>query len=416
MSKKNQYLVYLPLLLTIFIDALGVGIVYPVFATVFSTQGGGFFPHLTPAESSIYYGLTVGAFPIAMIFGSPLIGDLSDQLGRKKILMCCLVGEGLGMFMMGMALVFKSVITIVLARGFTGFLAGSMGLAQAAVIDVSSKQSKTANLSLVSLASALGFSLGPWFGGVATNIKLLGEFGYTSPFLIACAMALGNAVLLWYTFHETHKVTEKKKISPFKGISQMIEGFSSKELRNVSLILLLVQLTYSMFFQSTAISLSDNFKYSLTQIGHFMSLIGIMYALSLLFIIRIVVKFMPAETILKYSLIVVTIGFCISIPMNIVLVWISAIPVPIGVGLAYVCSISLLSNAAPAEKQGWAMGIASSVNGAAWGLGSILCGIAVALSFHVSYIFVTVVAIVAILLVRKTKFPKNIEVTAPTPH
>ena len=86
MSKNNDpnAFVYVPLILTIVIDALGVGLVFPVFATLFGPTGGLLPPETSATVTNLLYGITLAAFPIGMFLGAPILGDLSDHLGRKK--------------------------------------------------------------------------------------------------------------------------------------------------------------------------------------------------------------------------------------------------------------------------------------------------------------------------------------------
>lgn len=184
----RNFIVYIPLLMTIFLDALGVGIVYPVFATVFGS-GSGFFSHIDKNMANIFYGLTIGAFPLAMLVGAPILGDMSDRIGRKKVLLVSLWGESLGMLLLALALYFRDPIMLIFGRAFTGLLAGSIGLAQAAIIDISFQKQKTINLSLISLAGSIGFTTGPWIGGLLAGKSTFLYFGYLGPFLFASILA-----------------------------------------------------------------------------------------------------------------------------------------------------------------------------------------------------------------------------------
>ena len=90
--KKSALFVYIPLILTIVIDALGIGLVYPVFATIFNSTSTGMLPAGTPVSiSHLLYGITLSAFPVGMFIGAPLLGDLSDQLGPEKSIVTVLI-------------------------------------------------------------------------------------------------------------------------------------------------------------------------------------------------------------------------------------------------------------------------------------------------------------------------------------
>ena len=398
---KKKY-VYLPLLMTILIDALGVGIVYPVFATVFgSASENSYFHGLSPFMANLFYGLTIGAFPIAMLIGAPILGDMSDQVGRKKVLLLSLFGEAIGMLALGFSLYIKSLFLLVFARAFTGLLAGSIGMAQAAIIDISPQEKKTVNLSFISLASSLGFTLGPWLGGVLAETSFLPSVSccYTGPFLFTAVMAFANGIFLIIVFNETFTVRKQPKISFVKGIAQLSEGFKDKRVRHVSILLFIVQLTYCMFFQTTALLLTSNFHFTTSQLGHFMSLVSVTYAFTLLLLVRIAVKYFSLNRILWASMLLISLGYAIGIYGKLPAIWLSANPTAIGVGLAYMTLITMYSNIADEHSQGWAMGVAASMSAAGWGIGSVTTGLITSISFHLVYIIALFMALVGFYII-----------------
>lgn len=399
-EKIKKFIVFIPLLVTIFLDSLGVGIVYPVFATVFGS-GSGFFGHIDKNLANLFYGLTLAAFPIAMLIGAPILGDMSDHIGRKKVLLYSLWGEALGMFILAFALYLKSPALLILGRAFTGLLAGSIGLAQAAIIDISPQKQKTINLSLISLAGSLGFTSGPWIGGALAGKSLFSFFGYSAPFLFSAILAFANGILLIKYFSETSVQKKEGKISIFKGIVLFKEGFSDAKFRKISIMLFMIQISYCMFFQSTALSLSDNFHYTAPQLGHYFSLLAIVNAVTLLVIIRIAVKYLSFNRILVISFLITAFGFALGIAVKEPLIWASAIPTPIGVGLAYMTLLTMYSNIANAHSQGWAMGVATSMSAAGWGLGAIISGLLSSVSFHLIYILALTIILTAFVLLTE---------------
>src|SRR3990167_614792 len=94
----------LPLLLVVFIDALGMAIIFPILNPIFMSATG-----ILPADTSMHvrnmwYGITLCMFPLAVFIGTPILGDLSDSIGRKKILLICLVGIGTSYILSGFSL------------------------------------------------------------------------------------------------------------------------------------------------------------------------------------------------------------------------------------------------------------------------------------------------------------------------
>lgn len=163
----------------------------------------------------------------------------------------------------------------------------------------------------------------------------------------------------------------------------------------------MVQLAYCMFFQTTALSLSDNFHYTTSQLGRYFSLLAIINAITLLVLVRIAVRYMSFNSILLVSLVITALGLALGIAVKESLIWASAIPTPIGIGLAYMILLTMYSNIANVHSQGWAMGVAASMSAAGWGIGSILSGLLSSVSFHLIYIFSLVIILTALILLTE---------------
>src|SRR3990167_4007267 len=106
MSKHSSFAACAPLLLVIFIDGMGLSLLFPVLGSIIIDT----HSHFLPATVSIsmrdfLYGLTIGIFMICWFFGAAILGDLSDTIGRKKALMVCLIGSFFGYLLSAMAVV-----------------------------------------------------------------------------------------------------------------------------------------------------------------------------------------------------------------------------------------------------------------------------------------------------------------------
>src|SRR5437879_9708096 len=104
---KNFFLAASPLFLVLFIDSMGLGLVFPVLnALVFEPSAHFIHADLTKNVRNLLFGITVSIFMFCWFFGAAFLGDLSDQIGRKKSLMICLVGAVIGYIFSAMAIVF----------------------------------------------------------------------------------------------------------------------------------------------------------------------------------------------------------------------------------------------------------------------------------------------------------------------
>ena len=402
MSKNNNthFLIYVPLILTIVIDSLGVGLVFPVFASLFS-QTDGILPAGMPASiGNLLYGVTLAAFPVGMFIGAPILGDLSDHWGRKKVLLICLFGEGICMWLCAVALLFNSIPFIILFRLLTGLFAGSIGIAQAAVIDISPPQKKAVNLSLISIALGVGFAVGPIAGSFFAAGPFYIRFGYSGPFIFAGCLALLNGTLLFVIFKETTTYFKKGKVSLYKGFMLFLAGFSSRRLKNLALTLLFVQMAWIIYFQTSSLFMVEKFNYNISQLGRFISYIAVVYSFVLIVIIRVLGKYFTIEKIFLYSCAILGCGLLIASFNTEFTAWFAVIPIAAGSGLAYLSAITLFSNSVGKNSQGWVMGIVGSIVAASSCFGSIISGLFTSISFSVTFIIGAVFAFAALLIVK----------------
>ncbi len=187
---------------TLFLDILGIGLVIPILpglvksfaATELSNGGGGLFTMFssgsTPEElASTWFGLLLASYAAMQFIFSPVLGSLSDQYGRRPVLLASNLGQGLDYLLVAMA---PSLGWLFLGRVLSGVTGASVGTATAYIADVTPKEKRSASFALVGIAFSLGFVVGPLLGGV------LGHLMLRLPFFVAAALCLLNA--LWGFF------------------------------------------------------------------------------------------------------------------------------------------------------------------------------------------------------------------------
>ncbi len=175
----------LPILfLTVFIDMVGFGIVVPVLPLY--TERFGASPFTTGLLLAVYSGM-------GFIF-SPVVGALSDRIGRRSILLLSTIGQATGFFIMGAA---ATLVWLFIARTIDGIFGANVSATQAYVADVTPPQDRSRALGLLGAAFGLGFICGPLLGGVLSLISL------SAPFYFAGALAAANAILIFFILPES---------------------------------------------------------------------------------------------------------------------------------------------------------------------------------------------------------------------
>ncbi len=370
-AQKNTYAI-VALVSVIFIDSLGFGLIFPILSPILMDPSSGILaPNVSSSVRDIDYGLVLGVFAVVMFFAAPVLGDLSDQIGRKKILLITLFGSGMSSLICAFAIGVKSIGLLLLGRIVAGLCAGSQTSAQAAMADVSSGKDRIKNLGLISAAGSAGFVFGPLIGGVFSDAKLVSWFSFSTPFYLDAMVAILNCALLMFSFEETYRASGKVVFNITKGLNIFIQAFKRPVIRLMSCILLLLELTFAFYIQFISLDLVTRYHFSSSRLGVFMSFSGLIFALTLGVLIRVIGKFFSDKQLIIMGLIISIAGYLIPLFFHTELFqWIALIPIIVGIGIAYNALLAGFSNSVSEHEQGWVMGVTGAVMAMAWILGA----------------------------------------------
>jgi MFS transporter, DHA1 family, tetracycline resistance protein len=160
---------------TVFFDLLGFGIVIPFLPMYAARLGIG--------AGAI--GLLLSAYSITQFIFAPLLGRLSDRIGRRPIIMLGLFGSSLSYLIYGFT---DSFAGLLISRAAHGACAATISTAQAYVADTTEESKRAQAMGMIGAAFGLGFVLGPAVGG------LLGAVSLRTPVLFAAALTFANLI------------------------------------------------------------------------------------------------------------------------------------------------------------------------------------------------------------------------------
>ena len=187
----------LPLLLIILIDSMGMGLLIPsLTAIMIIPQQHNIASHLQPDQRQMWYGVIMSTYMLAWFFSASILGDLSDQVGRKKILSLCMAGSIIAFSLTGIAATVESLTLLIISRILGGLIAGSQAIAQAAIIDVSDADSKAQHLGLIIMTASVGYIAGPLLGGILSDHHLSSWFFLYTPFYFAALQILLYVIIM----------------------------------------------------------------------------------------------------------------------------------------------------------------------------------------------------------------------------
>src|SRR5512147_3328323 len=161
----------LPIFLIVLVDIFAFTLVIPLLAIYAEHLGA------TPFEAT----LLVSIFAVCQLVSGPLLGRISDRVGRKPMLIVSQVGTLLGLLVMGSA---NSLWLLFLGRMLDGATAGNLSLAQAYIADNTKPEDRARSFGLIGIAFGLGFFIGPSITGF-----LSARYGLTAPIYLAAGMS-----------------------------------------------------------------------------------------------------------------------------------------------------------------------------------------------------------------------------------
>src|SRR5919202_2712658 len=168
------------ILFTVFLDLLGIGLIFPI---------GPFYAGAFGANA-FEVGLLFTSYSVAQFLTIPILGALSDRLGRRPVLLTCIAGEAVGYLLFGSA---GSLLMLYVSRLVAGAAAGNIGAAQAYMADFTHPRERTRSFGLLGAAVSVGFLFGPVVGG------FLGAINLRLPAFVAAGLVVINwlSAIVW---------------------------------------------------------------------------------------------------------------------------------------------------------------------------------------------------------------------------
>ena len=242
---KNSRL--LTIFLIVFVDLLGFSLILPQLAYYAESFG----------ATQVITGLLVASYAAAQLIGAPLLGRLSDRLGRRPMLLLSVAGTILGFLLLGFAptlgkslaplLGFQSSAPLVIAilffsRLLAGLTGGNITVAQAYIADVTDEQNRAKGLGLIGAAFGLGFIIGPAAGGI------LSQWGYSVPAFTAAGVATLNFIAIFFLLPELLTAQRREEIDQRKRLPFTIKALVEVLRRPIVGPLLHVRFFYGLGF------------------------------------------------------------------------------------------------------------------------------------------------------------------------
>lgn len=382
---------------TIFIDLIGLGILIPVLPLLFASPSSEFY--MLPVGISIktgylLLGLLIAIYPIGQFIATPILGQLSDKYGRKKILALSILGTSISYIIFAVGILTKNIPLLFMARFFDGLTGGNISVAQAMISDVSTKENRTRNFGLIGAAFGLGFIFGPYLGGRLSDPNTISWFSATTPFYFAAILAFLNMLSVLFLLKETNNNLQTEKIKWNKSIRNIFEAFKMKGVNIIFLTNFLYSGGFTFFTTFFSVYLINKFHFTQGAIGDFYAYIGLWSVFTQAIVTRFIAKRFSEEKVIKLTLIGSgLIMLTYFLPQHSWQIYL--IPPFFGLcnGLSMANLSSLLSRSTNPEIVGKIFGINASVQALAQAIPAVLSGFIAAVLTPESPIIIAAVVI-----------------------
>ncbi len=355
---KNR--VVLIVFVTIFLDLIGFGIIIPMLPLYVKSMDG----------SAQVVGLILSVFSFTQLLATPVLGRLSDRLGRRPVILVSLAGNAASMVIFALATEARLLPLLFISRILAGATAGNIAACQAAIADVTRGEERAKGMGRVGAAIGLGMVLGPAAGSA---LALVAPWG---PPMGAAALALVDLIAAFFLMPETRKPAPALEAGPKPEAARL--GQLLREPR----ILIVFGLFFLMFLAMTnmqvalALLAKERFGWGPKEVGAGFSVFGVMtLIIQGLLIGRLVKVFRPVRLASAGGLFMAGGLLAIAFAGRWEMLLVGILGIAIGMGVNGPVLSTMAAELAGEQRRGAVLGFAQSSGGLARTVGPALSGV-----------------------------------------
>jgi len=265
----------------IVLDAVGIGLIFPILPSLLQ--------EVTHAEKvAQYIGIMTALYAAMQFVFAPVLGALSDRLGRRPVLLISLGGAAINYLVLAFA---PNLWLLLIGRAIAGLTSANVSVATAYVTDISPPEMRARRFGLLNAMFGIGFIIGPVLGGA------LGDYWLRLPFIAAAVLNAANLLLAFAVLPETRKPSrERMDLAALNPLRPLRWIFSMKSLLPVILIFFVFSGTGEAYGTCWALWGSDAFHWNGLWIGLSLGTFGICQTLSQAFLPGPAVKLLGERT------------------------------------------------------------------------------------------------------------------------
>ncbi len=336
--------------MTVLIDLIGFGVVLPILP-LYATQYG---------ASAVQIGLLTASYAFAQFIFAPILGRLSDRVGRRPVILIALAGTIVAATTMGLA---NALWILFVARTLDGISGASYAVGQAYVADLVAPEERAHAMGMIGAAFGIGLVIGPGIGALASLASP------RLPFFITAAIAAANLAWAYRRLPESRPANAKAQPGRLEVVTKALRNPEVAPFVWVSLIGTLafvgMESTFALFG-------AHRLGFGLAQTGLLFAYIGVLSSVVQGWLVRKLVPRFGEGPVLRAGLVITAIGLAAIAPCHEV--WqllLASIPLALGSGLVFPTLTAIVSRRTSADEQGGVLGVLASTNGLARVIGPV---------------------------------------------
>ncbi len=257
------------ILIIVFLGFLGISMPYLIFPALFLNPAYSMLPAGWGLSShALFLGITLAAYPLGQFIGSPILGSLSDQYGRKPFLLGSLLIAAVCNLFTGLSIEWQQLGLLIGSRFMAGLMEGNIAIVRAMAADIKTI-SKHETFGKINAASSIAFLLGPLLGGLMADKDVLKSLTASTPFYCTCCLFFCLAGLSALALEKTIPTASSKAQTFWERINfikKMIVLFSNKHIQFLMLISTAFTLAVDIFYEFGPVYLTVQWMQSPAQL------------------------------------------------------------------------------------------------------------------------------------------------------
>lgn len=254
---------------TVVLDAIGIGLIFPILPALLQD--------VTHASNvAPYIGVMTALYALMQFIFAPVLGSLSDRLGRRPVLLLSLGGAAINYLFLAFA---PSLGMLLLGRAIAGLSSANVSVATAYLTDISTQAQRARRFGLLNAMFGAGFIIGPVLGGA------LGDYGLRLPFMAAAVLNMGNLLLAFFALPESRMPTRTRiDLAALNPLRPLRWVFAEKRLLPITLIFFTFSAAGEVYGVCWALWGHDAFEWNGLWIGLSLGAFGVCQALAQAFL------------------------------------------------------------------------------------------------------------------------------------